>query len=160
VHECIGASISINMRASLHLVLSRSNNIHTIQPKHLLHTACMANDGRPVVEAAGLARYMTRLTQDEQADAHGKFVAAGYDVARQDLVTRLGNQELAEIGIQPQAVRSALLEAFSLAGESIMSMVCQAFFVREHILFLALMRRPWQIHCDCGQHRSRRVAAV
>ncbi|KAL6754002.1 hypothetical protein V8C86DRAFT_3139387 [Haematococcus lacustris] len=33
-----------------------------------------------------------------------------------DLVTRLGNQELAEIGIQPQAVRSALRRAFALTG--------------------------------------------
>jgi hypothetical protein len=77
----------------------------------------MANDSSSVTGAAGLVRYMTRLTEDEQADVLAKFEAAGFTGALQDLVTSLGNQELEEMGIHPQAVRSALLEAFSLAGE-------------------------------------------
>ncbi|KAJ9524872.1 hypothetical protein QJQ45_002989 [Haematococcus lacustris] len=77
----------------------------------------MASESTPASgAAAGLSQYMTRLTQDEQADALSKFVAAGYTDAMHDLVTRLSNQELAEIGIQPQAVRSALRKAFALTG--------------------------------------------
>ncbi|GFH31604.1 hypothetical protein HaLaN_30679 [Haematococcus lacustris] len=106
------------MRTCHHNVLSRRlKHIHVLQTRKLLHAACMASESTPASgAAAGLSQYMTRLTQDEQADALSKFVAAGYTDAMHDLVTRLGNQELAEIGIQPQAVRSALRRAFALTG--------------------------------------------
>lgn len=106
------------MRACHHNVLSRRpKHIHVMQTRKLLHAACMASESTPASgAAAGLSQYMTGLAQDVQADALSKFVAAGYTDVGHDLVTMLGNQELAEIDIQPQAVRSALLKAFALTG--------------------------------------------
>ncbi|KAJ9518008.1 hypothetical protein QJQ45_004313 [Haematococcus lacustris] len=61
---------------------------------------------------------MSLLSEDEQADVLSKFVAAGYVGAKQKMVPRLSNQELECIGIQPQLVRSALLQGFADGGPS------------------------------------------
>ncbi|GFH14886.1 hypothetical protein HaLaN_11018 [Haematococcus lacustris] len=122
------------MRACHHNVLSRRlKHIHVMQTRKL-HAACMASESTPASgAAAGLSQYMTRLTQDEQADALSKFVAAGYTDAMHDLVTMLGNQELAEIGIQPQAVRSALLKDFAVTGPGkTYSIMSEAELLREN----------------------------
>ncbi|KAJ9518286.1 hypothetical protein QJQ45_010243 [Haematococcus lacustris] len=61
---------------------------------------------------------MSLLSEDEQADVLSKFVTAGFVGAKQKMVPRLSNQELECIGIQPQLVRSALLQAFADGGPS------------------------------------------
>ncbi|KAJ9505386.1 hypothetical protein QJQ45_022050 [Haematococcus lacustris] len=82
-------------------------------------TVCMpraSTSGFPGASTAELTKYMSLLTEDEQADVLSKFVAGGFVGARQKLVPRLSNQELISIGIQPLVVRAALLQAFEDGG--------------------------------------------
>ncbi|KAJ9518904.1 hypothetical protein QJQ45_026256 [Haematococcus lacustris] len=87
--------------------------------KRFRQTACMpraSTSGLPEASTAELTQYMSLLSDDEQADVLSKFVAAGYVGAKLKMVPRLSNQELECIGIQPQLVRSALLQEFADGG--------------------------------------------
>ncbi|KAL6745483.1 hypothetical protein V8C86DRAFT_2977667 [Haematococcus lacustris] len=105
-----------------HLCLvGRASPAPAIRPKQkrFRQTACMpraSTSGCPDASTAELTKYMSDLSEDEQADVLSKFVAAGFVGAKQKKVSRLSNQELECIGIQPQGVRSTLLQAFVDGG--------------------------------------------
>ncbi|KAL6746639.1 hypothetical protein V8C86DRAFT_1473885 [Haematococcus lacustris] len=81
-----------------------------------IRTACMAGDNSANTLRIQLNRYITELSIEEQDEVLSKFAAAGFTGAYAKLVPRLGNEELSNIGIQPQVVRSVLMNAFSEDG--------------------------------------------
>ncbi|KAJ9533976.1 hypothetical protein QJQ45_027072 [Haematococcus lacustris] len=76
----------------------------------------MAGDNSANTLRIQLNRYITELSIEEQDEVLSKFAAAGFTGAYAKLVPRLGNEELSNIGIQPQVVRSVLMNAFSEDG--------------------------------------------
>lgn len=62
--------------------------------------------------------YLTSLTDEEERSyVFNKLAAAGFaEPGREDLVVTLNNDMLEKCGIEPQALRSALLQAFALSG--------------------------------------------
>ncbi|KAJ9527209.1 hypothetical protein V8C86DRAFT_2889529 [Haematococcus lacustris] len=81
---------------------------HSSRVARCIRIACLSANN----SAEDLTKYVSMLSKEEQNEVLSKFTAAGFTGAKQVLVPGLSNQTLEAIGIQPQAVRSALLQAF------------------------------------------------
>ncbi len=65
-----------------------------------------------------LLEYLAGLTEEDRLDVFSKLAAAGYaKPGYEDLVETLTGDNLKDMGIEPSALRSRLLQAFATAGE-------------------------------------------